>query len=433
VTPEEHMEIVRGFCAFMDGNYDQVVDDLRIRMDAASETLEYEQAARLRDQLVALKRVIEKQEMVGARNENFDVIAMHGDELEASIQTFFVRRGRVVGRKGFIVDKVEALTDAELIHSFIESTYADDSQLPKALLVNHQPVSPEILEEWLSGRRGSLVRIGVPQRGSKRRLMETVERNAKEAFERHRMKRAGDFASRARALNELQENLGLPEAPLRIECFDISNLGPTDVVGSMVVFEDALPKKSDYRKFRIGGVAGQDDVQSMGEVIERRFLRMLKEKDLPLEKGSKFAYRPGLVVVDGGKGQLNRAVQAMEELGITGIPVVSLAKRLEEIYLPGRPDPVILPRGSEALYLMQRIRDEAHRFAITYQRSTRAPRMTRSALDQLPGVGPARRKALLRHFGSTSRVREATPEEISVVPGIGPALASKIHDQLRAG
>jgi excinuclease ABC subunit C len=316
--------------------------------------------------------------------------------------------------------------------SFIESTYAEDQRLPKAILVNSQPAAADVLEEWLSGKRGSQVRILVPQRGSKRRLMETVARNAKEAFERHRMKRSSDFASRARALNELQEYLGLQEAPLRIECFDISNLGPTDVVGSMVVFEDALPRKSDYRKFRVGSVEGQDDVSSMGEIIERRFVRFLKEQDRPLEKGSRFAYRPSLVVVDGGKGQLNRAVQVMAGLGVADVPVIALAKRLEEVFVPGRPDPVILPRGSEALYLMQRIRDEAHRFAITYQRSTRAQRMTRSALDQLPGVGPQRRKALLRHFGSTSRVREATREEISVVPGIGPALASKIYERLRS-
>jgi excinuclease ABC subunit C len=432
VTAEEHLRLVHDFCSFMDGDYDRVVTDLRKRMEAASQALEYEQAARLRDQLVALRRVIEKQEMVGSRREDFDVIGFAGDDLEASIQTFFVRGGRVVGRKGFIVDKVEALTDAELMSSFIESTYADNQRLPKAILVNSEPASAEVLEEWLSGKRGSHVRILVPSRGSKRRLMETVERNAKDAFERHRLKRSSDFAARARALNELQEYLGLPEAPLRIECFDISNLGPTDVVGSMVVFEDALPRKSDYRKFRIGSVTGQDDVQSMGEVIERRFMRLLREQDRPLEKGSKFAYRPSVVVVDGGKGQLNRAIEVMTEVGVTDIPVVSLAKRLEEIYVPGRADPVVLPRGSEALYLMQRIRDEAHRFAITYQRSTRAPRMTRSALDQLPGIGPARRKALLRHFGSTSRVKQATPEEISGVPGIGPALAFRIYEQLRS-
>ena len=277
-------------------------------MDAASAAQEYEKAARLRDQLVAVRRVIEKQEMVGSRKEDFDVIAMHGDDLEASIQTFFVRGGRVVGRKGFIVDKVEALADPELIHSFIETTYADDPRPPRSLLVSHEPASPELLTEWLSGKRGSQVHISVPRRGSKRRLMETVQRNAQEAFERHRMKRSSDFATRARALNELQDYLGLPEAPLRIECFDISNLGPTGVVASMVVFEDALPRKSDYRKFKIGGVAGQDDFQSMSEVIERRFSRFLKEVDQPLEKGSKFAYRPGLVVVDGGKGQLSSAL-----------------------------------------------------------------------------------------------------------------------------
>lgn len=431
VTPEEHMDIVKDFCAFLDGDHDAVVAELKKRMERASTAMEYEAAARLRDQLSAVKRVIERQEMVGTRKEDYDIIGFYGDELEASIQTFFVRGGRVVGRKGFIVDKVEALDDAELVHSFIESTYADE-QIPRAILVSSCPTSTEVLEAWLSKLRETQVRISVPQRGSKRRLMETVERNAKEAFERHRMKRAGDFASRARALNDLQEQLGLPHAPLRIECFDISNLGPTDVVGSMVVFEDALPKKSDYRRFKVSSVEGQDDFASMGEVIERRFSRYLKEKDFPLEKGTKFAYRPGLVVVDGGKGQLNRAVQVMEELGVTDVPIASLAKRLEEIFVPGKPDPIILPRGSEALYLLQRIRDEAHRFAITYQRSTRGSRMTTSALDQLSGVGPARRTALLRHFGSANGLRKATPEEISSVPGIGPALALKIHDELRS-
>ncbi|MGQ0679711.1 MAG: excinuclease ABC subunit UvrC [Actinomycetota bacterium] len=432
VSPQQHLQIVHDFCAFMDGNHDKVIADLQARMTGASESMEYEAAARWRDQLSAVKKVVEKQQMVGEHREDYDMIAFHGDVLEAAFQTFFVRGGRVVGRKGFIVDKVEPLDDPELVHSFIESTYAEEPQIPKVILVGRNPASPEVLQQWLSQKRGSLVRIAVPQRGAKRRLMETVQRNAQEAFERHRLKRATDFASRARALNDLQEQLGLPEAPLRIECFDISNLGPTDVVGSMVVFEDGLPKKSEYRKFRVGGVEGQDDFASIGEVIGRRFARLLKEQDQPPEKGARFAYRPGLVVVDGGKGQLNRAVLTMRELGITDVAVVSLAKRLEEVYLPGRSDPVILPRGSEALYLMQRMRDEAHRFAITFQRDTRRQRMTLSALDALPGVGPARRKALLRHFGSPAGVQRATAEQICEVPGIGPALAARIHNQLRS-
>lgn len=432
VTPQEHLDIVNKFCAFLDGEHDAILKDLKQRMDTASGAMEYEQAARARDQLTAVQKVIQRQEMVGTRKEDFDAIAYSGDDLEASFQVFFVRGGRVVGRKGFIVDRVEALSEPELMHTFLESLYADFQEVPKNVLAGTMPAAKEVLEAWLSQRRGSAVRIKVPERGSKRRLLETVERNAREAFDRNRLKRSADFASRSKALNELQEYLGLAEAPLRIECFDISNLGPTDVVASMVVFEDALPKKSDYRKFKIAGVAGQDDFASMGEVIERRFARYLKEKDLPVENRGKFAYPPGLVVVDGGKGQLNRAVEVMERLGITGVPVVSLAKRLEEVYVPGRPSPIILPRGSEALYLMQRVRDEAHRFAITFQRQRRGKRMVESTLDQLSGVGPARRKALLRHFGSTKGLREATAEDISKVPGIGIGLATKIHETLRS-
>lgn len=432
VTPQEHLDIVNKFCAFLDGGHDAILKDLKQRMDTASGAMEYEQAARARDQLTAVQKVIQRQEMVGTRKEDFDAIAYSGDDLEASFQVFFVRGGRVVGRKGFIVDRVEALSEPELMHTFLESLYADFQEVPKNVLASTMPAPKEVLEAWLSQRRGSAVRIKVPERGSKRRLLETVERNAREAFDRNRLKRSADFASRSKALNELQEYLGLAEAPLRIECFDISNLGPTDVVASMVVFEDALPKKSDYRKFKIAGVAGQDDFASMGEVIERRFARYLKEKDLPVENRGRFAYPPGLVVVDGGKGQLNRTVEVMERLGITGVPVVSLAKRLEEVFVPGRASPIILPRGSEALYLMQRVRDEAHRFAITFQRQRRGKRMVESTLDQLSGVGPARRKALLRHFGSTKGLREATAEDISKVPGIGIGLATKIHETLRS-
>jgi excinuclease ABC subunit C len=432
VTPEEHREIVRSLCDFMEGDHDPVVKKLKAAMEQAAGALEFEQAARARDQLLPIQKVIEKQEMVGAANENFDAVAMYGDDLEASFQVFFVRAGRVVGRKGFIVDKVEALNDEELMETFLESFYADNQEVPRWILVSAAAASGPVIQEWLSQRKGSRVRIRVPERGSKRRLLTTVEQNAREAFAVSRLKRSSDFASRSKALTELQTSLGLPEAPLRIECFDISNLGPTDIVGSMVVFEDALPKKSDYRMFKVGGVEGQDDFASMGEVIERRFTRLKKEQELPPSRHTRFAYPPGLVVVDGGKGQLNIAVRRLAELGLTGIPVVSLAKRLEEVYVPGESEPRVLPRGSEALYLLQRIRDEAHRFAITYQRRRRGKRMTTSALDRLSGVGPARRAALLRHFGSASKIRQATAEEIAEVPGIGSSLAEKIHELIQS-
>jgi excinuclease ABC subunit C len=432
VSPEEHLEIVRSFCAFLDGDHEPIIKNLKQRMEEASSRMEFEQAARARDQLAAVMRVIEKQEMVGSRREDFDAIAFWGDQLEASFQVFFVRAGRVVGRKGFIVDKVEALTDAELIDSFIENHYSEQQEIPKTLLVTVSPATAELLEAWLTGLKGAQVKIRVPERGSKRRLLQTVEQNAKEAFAVSRLKRSTDFASRSRALNELQEQLGLTEAPLRIECFDISNLGPTDIVGSMVVFEDGMPKKSDYRKFKVTGIEGQDDVAAMGEVIERRFARLLKERGRPASRDDRFAYPPGLVVIDGGKGQLNRAVERMQMLGIVNIPVVALAKRLEEVYLPGEAHPRILPRGSESLYLLQRLRDEAHRFAVGYQRTRRGKRMTESTLDKLAGVGPARRKALLQHFGSTNHLREASVEQIATVPGIGQDLAMRIHEQLRS-
>lgn len=431
VSPQEHRAIVDDFCGFMEGKHDDVLDDLNRRMNKASANLEYEAAGRARDQIAALRRVVEKQQMVGNATEDFDVIAFYGDELEAAFQAFFVRSGRVVGRKGFIVDNVEALSEEELVHSFLESLYSEQP-IPKTVLVPTLPASMEVLGLWLSTGRGGRVAIAVPKRGSKRSLLETVQVNAREAFERSRLRRASDFATRSKALTELQETLGLPEAPLRIECYDISNLGPTDVVASMVVFEDALPKKSDYRRFRIYGVEGQDDVASMGEVIRRRFSRYLEERELPAEEKGRFSYPPGLVVIDGGKGQLNRAVEAIGELGLDSIPVVSLAKRLEEVFIPGTAEPVVLPRTSEALYLLQRIRNEAHRFAVTYQRSRRGKRMTRSALDRLSGIGPARRSALLRHFGSAKNLRAASIEEIAQVKGIGPGLAEKIHGQLHS-
>jgi excinuclease ABC subunit C len=432
VSAEEHREIVRKFCAFLDGDHETVLKELQARMSEASDKMEYEQAARVRDRIAAVARVIERQQVVTDRREDFDVVAFSGDELESAFQVFFVRGGRMVGRKGFVVDRVEDLSDEELMESFLESVYAADGQeVPKEVLTSVEPAGREVLEAWLAFRRGSRVGIRMPQRGEKRKLMETVQGNAREAFVQVRLKRATDFAARARALSTLQAELGLPEAPLRIECYDVSNLGPTEVVGSMVVFEDALPKKSDYRKFKIRTVEGQDDFASMGEMLDRRLRRYLAEKDAPPGKESKFAYPPGLIVIDGGKGQLNRVIDVMRELGVDGIPVVGLAKRFEEVYLPGEAEPIIIPRGSEALYLLQRIRDEAHRFAVGYQRGRRGKRMTESILDPLPGVGPSRRTALVKHFGSTRNLLRASPEEIAKVPGIGPELAERIYEHLR--
>ena len=430
VTPEEHRELVESFCAFMDGAHEPVIRRLQQEMEEAAGALEFEQAARIRDQLAAVRRVVERQQMVTEKPEDLDVIAQAGDELEASFQVFFVRGGRMTGRKGFIVDKVEDLDAPELLASFLENLYgeAQGRDVPREILVPALPAGQDVLSAWLAMQRGSKVRVRVPERGPKRKLLATVEDNAREAFAQSRLKRASDFAARSRALNELKDLLGLDEAPLRIECYDISNLGTTDVVGSMVVFEDALPKRSDYRKFKMRSVEGQDDFASMGEMILRRFQRYLDEAAKDRERASRFAYRPGLVVVDGGKGQLNRAVAVLAELGLQDIPVASLAKRFEEVYRPGEPEPRVIPRGSEALYLLQRIRDEAHRFAVGYQRSKRKPRMTASLLDELPGVGEVRKRALVRHFGSVKGLLRAAPEDIALVPGIGPALAQRIYD-----
>jgi excinuclease ABC subunit C len=430
VTPEEHRKMVDDFCAFLEGSEQAVIRQLQAEMAAAAGKLEFEQAARIRDQLAAVGRVLERQQMVTERPEDLDVIAFSGDELEASFQVFFVRRGRMTGRKGFIVDKVEELSPPELLESFLENLYGGGQEVPREILVPVAPADEELLAEWLALHRGGRVAIRVPERGAKRKLLATVEDNAREAFAQSRLKRATDFAARSRALNELQEHLCLEEAPLRIECYDVSNLGTTDVVGSMVVFEDALPKKSDYRKFKMRTVEGQDDFASMGELIRRRFTRYLEESAKGVDRASRFAYRPGLVVIDGGKGQLNRAVEVLAELGLSDIPVASLAKRFEEVYRPGEPEPRIIPRSSEALYLLQRIRDEAHRFAVGFQRARRTRRMTQSLLDRLPGVGEVRKKALIRHFGSMRGLLAASAEDIALVPGIGRGLADRIYRSL---
>ncbi|MDQ3963692.1 MAG: excinuclease ABC subunit UvrC, partial [Actinomycetota bacterium] len=395
VDPEAHRRIALDLCDFLDGNTKPVIERLESSMRQASADQSYELAAKFRDQLANVNKAIARQQMVSSERENADVIGFAEDELEAAFQVFFVRRGRVTGRKGFVVDKVEALDTPGLIARFLERLYSD-TEVPKEVLVPVEPEDRQLLERWLRVFRAGKVSIRVPQRGEKRALLQTVTENAQQAFARHRLKRSSDFAARSRQLRELQGYIGMEEAPLRIECFDISNLGPSEAVGSMVVFEDGLPKRSDYRRFAIKWTEGPNDVAMMGEVIRRRFARFVEERsggrDAPR---GKFAYPPNLVVIDGGKGQLNKAVEVMDELGVDGVATVSLAKRMEEIYLPGQAQPVVIPRGSEALYLLQSIRDEAHRFAISYHRLKRGKRMTRSALDGIPGLGDTRRKKLL--------------------------------------
>jgi excinuclease ABC subunit C len=430
VTEESYRADVDALGDFLSGNTKPVVARLDAEMREASERQEYEQAAKVRDQLAAARRAMETQEMVLTQPEDLDVIGLAEDDLEAAFQVFFVRGGRVLGRRGWVVDRVEDLNRAELVASFVRQLYMERTEVSPRVLVPALPADREVMEAWLSTRRSSKVTIGVPERGAKRKLMEVVNQNAAEAFHRHKLRRASDFGARSRALSELAEQLGLPQAPLRIECYDISNLGETDTVGSMVVFEDGLPKRSDYRRFEIKGVPGQDDFASMEEMLRRRFARLIRERDEPVASSRRrFAYPPSLVVVDGGKGQLGVCSKVLADVGLD-IPHIGLAKRLEEVYFPGRSEPLLIPRASEALFVLQHIRDEAHRFAITYHRQKRAKRALVSPLDDVPGVGPARKKAVLKRFGSLTRLRDASPDEIAATPGIGPELARSIYDRL---
>ena len=440
VTEPGYRALVESLAAFLGGNYKPVLQGLEHEMREASGSEEYERAAVLRDKIGAARRAIESQEMVLSRTDDLDVIGLEEDDLEAAFQVFYVRRGRVMGRRGWVVDKVEEIERPALVSSFLRELYMEAEEVPKQVLVPAWPLDRDVLEEWLSGLRGSKVRISLPARGDGRRLLQTVNQNAKEAFLRHKLKRASDFGARSRALTELGEQLGLPVAPLRIEAYDISNLGPTDKVGSMVVFEDGLPKRSDYRKFEIKGVPGQDDFASMEEMLRRRFARLEHEPEAPASQASpagearpakrrRFAYPPSLIVVDGGRGQLGVAEKVLADRGLD-IPVIGLAKRLEEVFMPGQPEPLDIPRGSEALFVLQHLRDEAHRFAITYHRQKRAGRALRSPLDDIPGVGATRKKALLKRFGSLARLRTADVDELRAVPGVGPALARTIHEHL---
>jgi excinuclease ABC subunit C len=440
IDHDAYQRLVDELIDFLDGDTDTIVGRLEQQMRAAASDLEYERAARLRDRLTSVRKAIERQQMVADRNEDLDVIGIAEDDLEAAVQVFFVRRGRVVGRKGFVLDKVEDLAPGELVGDVLEGLY-DDPPLgvPKSVLVPSEPDDPELYVDWLSLLRGSRVEVRVPQRGAKRELQATVTRNASEEFTRHRLRRASDHNARAKALNELQEALGLPEAPLRIECYDMSHIQGTDYVGSMVVMEDGLPKKSDYRRFKVRTVGGNDDFAAMEEVLTRRLTAYIDERSLPVgERSGKFSYPPQLLLVDGGKGQLNVAVRVLADLGLDEeIPVASLAKRFEEVYVPGQADPVRVPRGSEGLYMLQRIRDEAHRFAITYHRQLRGKRMTKSVLDDIRGLGPTRRKRLTKELGGVAGVKQASLDDLRALPwlpeNVAEAVYAKIHGASVAG
>lgn len=464
ITPEEHRDLAEEFSDFMAGRTGTYLRRLERQMTEAAEDMEYERAARLRDDIEALKKAMEKNAVVLADATDADLVAVAEDELEAAVQIFHVRGGRVRGQRGWVTDKVEEVTTGALVEHALQQLYGEESgdAVPKEVLVPALPEPVEPVQEWLTGRRGSNVSLRIPQRGDKKALMETVQRNALQSLALHKTKRASDLTTRSRALEEIAEALDLDSAPLRIECYDISHLQGDDVVASMVVFEDGLQRKGEYRRFQIRGFAGQDDVRSMHEVITRRFRRYLAEKEKTGEwtdgavpedvladgepvtdtladgepvtdtlkdddgRPRKFAYPPQLVVVDGGQPQVAAARRALDELGIDDIAVCGLAKRLEEVWVPGEDDPVVLPRTSEGLYMLQRVRDEAHRFAITYQRTRRAKRFRSSPLDDVPGLGETRKQALIKHFGSVKKLRSATIEQIQEVPGIGRKTAETI-------
>ncbi|MFE5495405.1 excinuclease ABC subunit UvrC [Streptomyces virginiae] len=443
VTPEEHRELAEEFCDFMAGRTGAYLSRLEKEMHVAAEDMEYEKAARLRDDIGALRRAMEKNAVVLADATDADLIAVVEDELEAAVQIFHVRGGRVRGQRGWVTDKVEAVDTAGLVEHALQQLYGEEKgeAVPKEVLVPALPEDAPALGQWLADRRGSQVSLRIPQRGDKKALMETVHRNAQQSLALHKTKRASDLTTRSRALEEIAEALELDGAPLRIECFDISHLQGDDVVASMVVFEDGLARKSEYRRFQVKSFEGQDDVRSMHEVVSRRFRRYLLEKsrtgewdpqdgeDAPPEddgKPKRFAYPPQLVVVDGGQPQVAAAKRALDELGIDDVAVCGLAKRLEEVWVPGEDDPVVLPRTSEGLYLLQRVRDEAHRFAIRYQRSKRGKRLKSGPLDEVPGLGESRKQALVKHFGSVKKLRQATIDQICEVPGIGRKTAETV-------
>ena len=455
ISAEEHRELARGLTRFMGGGAEKHIAQLTAEMKAAAADMDFERAAILRDDIAALTKAFERNAVVLGATVDADLFAYAEDDLEASVQVFFVRGGRIRGQRGWIVEKVNDSTDAQLIEQLIAQVYSDiaaslasqkDAEkslnsydIPRSVLVPVEPENKEQLASWLAEVRGGPVEIAVPQRGDKAELMKTVTENARQALTLHKSRRAGDLTTRSASLVELQTALELPDPLLRIECYDISHVQGTNVVASMVVFEDGMPAKKAYRTYSITGDAARDDTASMYDVITRRFKRHLAQQaeraEAPAHSGEidastpepqTFAYPPNLVLVDGGPPQVAAASAALSDLGITDVYVAGIAKRLEELWLPDDDYPVVLPRTSEALYLVQRIRDEAHRFAITFHRSKRGKAMVASALDEIPGLGEVKRAALVKHFGSVAQIKQATEEELTQVPGIGPALAQKI-------
>lgn len=467
ISPEEHRNLADGLCRFMAGGAEKFIAELTTDMKNAAANMDFERAAVLRDDIVALTKAFERNAVVLSDSTDADLFAFVQDELEAAVQVFFVRGGRIRGQRGWIVEKVNDGSEGELIEQLLvrlygeaaahvasasstlaEETDANRHEIPRQILVPVLPDNTEQLCEWLSGVRGAKVSIAVPQRGDKAELMKTVAENARHSLALHKSRRAGDITTRSASLVELQEALELPEPLMRIECYDISHVQGTNVVASMVVFEDGLPAKSAYRKFSVSGDAARDDTASMYDVITRRFKRYLTEQqqraqagpqrsgevasDAHAQEPTKFAYPPNLVLVDGGPPQVAAAQAALSDLGVVDVHVAGIAKRLEELWLPDDDFPVILPRNSQALFLVQRIRDEAHRFAITFHRSKRGKAMVASALDAVPGLGPAKREALIKHFGSLKKLKAASADELTQVQGVGPSLASKIREHFEA-
>ena len=467
ISPEEHRNLADGLCRFMAGGAEKFIAELTTDMKNAAANMDFERAAVLRDDIVALTKAFERNAVVLSDSTDADLFAFVQDELEAAVQVFFVRGGRIRGHRGWIVEKVNDGSEGELIEQLLvrlygeaaahvasasstlaEETDANRHEIPRQILVPVLPDNAEQLREWLSGVRGAKVSIAVPQRGDKAELMKTVAENARHSLALHKSRRAGDITTRSASLVELQEALELPEPLMRIECYDISHVQGTNVVASMVVFEDGLPAKSAYRKFSVSGDAARDDTASMYDVITRRFKRYLTEQqqraqagpqrsgevasDAHAQEPTKFAYPPNLVLVDGGPPQVAAAQAALSDLGVVDVHVAGIAKRLEELWLPDDDFPVILPRNSQALFLVQRIRDEAHRFAITFHRSKRGKAMVASALDAVPGLGPAKREALIKHFGSLKNLKAASADELTQVQGVGPSLASKIREHFDA-
>lgn len=459
ISPEDHRKLAQDFCDFMAGDAQVYIRRLEAQMKEAVTELRYEDAARRRDDIAALKRVFERNAVVLSESTEADIFAFSEDELEAAVQVFHVREGRIRGQRGWVVEKVEDVSAATMVEQLLEQVYGsleDTSRIPREVLVPQLPDNADQVAALLTGIRGANVDLRVPQRGDKKALMGTVQENADLALRLHKSRRSGDLTTRSAALRELQEALELDEPLLRIECYDISHVSGTNVVGSMVVVEDGLPKKSDYRKFSVTGEAARDDTAAMRDVLTRRFRHYLEDQERsgtfasgeiepedPADGGAapaadgdrsssrRFAYPPSLVVVDGGPPQVASAAEALRDLGVTDVPVVGLAKRLEELWLPGDEFPLVLPRASQGLYLLQRIRDESHRFAITFHRAKRGSSMVSSALDGIEGLGPSKQKALLKHFGSVKRIRAATVEHLQEVKGIGPSLAETIHTALR--